>query len=82
MVKRLQDRVVIVTGAGGPRGIGRSVALACARDGAHVVVAGGRAATRVADEIRALGRQSLPLPTDVSNPDDVRGLSVPPGDLV
>ncbi|HEY9599880.1 MAG TPA: SDR family NAD(P)-dependent oxidoreductase, partial [Cyanophyceae cyanobacterium] len=33
---RLQDRVAIVTGAS--RGIGRSVALALAAEGAHVVV--------------------------------------------
>jgi NAD(P)-dependent dehydrogenase (short-subunit alcohol dehydrogenase family) len=36
MTKSLQDKVIIVTGAG--RGIGREIALLCAGEGAKVVV--------------------------------------------
>ena len=36
MAKSLQDKVIIVTGAG--RGIGREIALLCAAEGARVVV--------------------------------------------
>ena len=64
----LKDRVVFITGAS--RGIGRTLALACAREGADVVIA---AKTDVADnpklpgtihdvakEVEALGRKALP----------------------
>jgi citronellol/citronellal dehydrogenase len=70
---RLIDRVVFITGAS--RGIGRAVALACAREGADIVVA---AKTEVADnprlpgtihdvarEVEALGRRALPIRLDV-----------------
>ncbi|XYI00399.1 SDR family oxidoreductase [Sorangium sp. So ce1128] len=70
---RLKDRVVFITGAS--RGIGRAVALACAREGADIVVA---AKTEVAEnprlpgtihdvarEVEALGRRALPLKLDV-----------------
>src|SRR3569832_1307013 len=36
MAKSLQDKVIVVTGAG--RGIGREIALLCAAEGAKVVV--------------------------------------------
>ncbi|MCR4437976.1 MAG: 3-oxoacyl-[acyl-carrier-protein] reductase [bacterium] len=62
----LQDKVAAVTGAG--RGIGRSIALALAREGCHVAVADIDEATAhtTAEEIMDLGRKALALRTDVS----------------
>src|SRR6185295_7919757 len=70
---RLEDRVVFITGAS--RGIGRACALACAREGAHVVVAAKTETAEnprlpgtiheVAAEVEKLGRKALPLKLDV-----------------
>jgi NAD(P)-dependent dehydrogenase (short-subunit alcohol dehydrogenase family) len=63
MKKHLQDRVAIVTGAGG--GLGRAHALELARHGARVVVndlrgdRDGSLGGKVADEIRALGGDAM-----------------------
>jgi NAD(P)-dependent dehydrogenase (short-subunit alcohol dehydrogenase family) len=63
----LQDQVIVVTGAS--QGIGRSIAIACAREGARVVVA-ARSEERligVVEEIAAQGGQALAVPTDVTD---------------
>lgn len=71
-MKYLQDKVAIVTGAGG--GLGRAHALELARHGARVVVndlrgdQDGSCARAVADEIRRLGGEALVDGGDVCDP--------------
>ncbi len=71
---KLNGQTAIVTGAG--RGIGRATALALAREGANVVLAARSVSEieAVADEIRSAGRESLPVPTDVSNKSEVESM--------
>ncbi len=63
----LAERVAIVTGAG--NGIGKAVALAFARAGAHVVAVDVDAgvARATADAVAALGPKALALDTDVGD---------------
>jgi len=70
-VFELKDKIAIVTGSG--TGIGRGIALELARAGANVVVASRNRENleKVAAEIRALGRESLVVPTDVCIPEQV-----------
>jgi NADP-dependent 3-hydroxy acid dehydrogenase YdfG len=67
----LLDEIAIVTGASS--GIGRATALALARDGAHVALAARNDAAlqEVARDIRALGREALVVPTDVTQQEQV-----------
>lgn len=62
----LEERVVIVTGAG--QGLGRAHALALAAHGAHVVVNDvGAAAETVAAEITSTGGYAIAYPADVAD---------------
>lgn len=70
----LKDKVAIVTGA--KRGIGKAIAVTFAEAGADVVVCGRTLAEleEVTSEIRALGRRSLALKTDVTLKNEVTSL--------
>jgi NAD(P)-dependent dehydrogenase (short-subunit alcohol dehydrogenase family) len=63
----LDGRVAVITGGG--TGIGRGAALVLAQYGAHVVLAGRRPEPleSTANEVEALGRRALALPTDVTS---------------
>ncbi|HEV8573152.1 MAG TPA: SDR family NAD(P)-dependent oxidoreductase [Dehalococcoidia bacterium] len=91
MTLPLAGKIAIVTGAARMRGIGRSIALRLAADGADVVVsamqrppqlmrahereAGWRGAASVAEEIVNIGRRALALDVDVTNPVEVREMT-------
>jgi L-rhamnose 1-dehydrogenase len=67
----LKDKVVVVTGAS--RGIGRAIAVGCARHGADVALNfegadAAAAADAVVGEIRALGRRAIALQGDIAQP--------------
>jgi len=68
------DRFALVTG--GSAGIGRATAMALARAGWHVALAGRRREKldEVAREIETLGRRAIAHGCDVADPDAVKGL--------
>jgi 3-oxoacyl-[acyl-carrier protein] reductase len=68
---RLQGRRAIVTGAG--QGIGKSIALKCAEEGADVVIAEWNRETgaQTAEEIQDIGRRALHVSVDVGDKSQV-----------
>jgi citronellol/citronellal dehydrogenase len=78
-MRTLENRVVFITG--GSRGIGRAIALRCARDGARVVVAAKTSEPHpklegtihtVAAEIEAAGGRALALQVDVRSEEQIQ----------
>jgi NAD(P)-dependent dehydrogenase (short-subunit alcohol dehydrogenase family) len=71
---RLDDRVVIVTGASS--GLGVSFAEACGQAGADVVLAARRAEklANTAELVRSTGRRALTVATDVTDPAQCRAM--------
>lgn len=74
-MKRLQDKVAVVTGGGS--GIGKATSLLLAREGAHVVVVSNvkLEVENVAKEIRNLGREGIPYVVDVTDSAKVREMA-------
>jgi NAD(P)-dependent dehydrogenase (short-subunit alcohol dehydrogenase family) len=69
---RLLEKVALITG--GSRGIGQAVALAFAREGAHVAIVGvndHHALAQVEHEVAAIGKDVLALRADVSQKTEV-----------
>jgi 2-hydroxycyclohexanecarboxyl-CoA dehydrogenase len=65
---RFQDRTVLVTGAS--RGIGRSIAMRFAEEGARVAVVArtAEALEETAKRVEELGGRSLAIPADITSP--------------
>ena len=86
----MEGKVALITGAGGMRGVGRATALKLASQGVHVVITDVRrpvddlppgevraewhSIDSVAEQVRDLGGQALPIYADLSNSDEIEGL--------
>jgi NAD(P)-dependent dehydrogenase (short-subunit alcohol dehydrogenase family) len=87
---KLTGQVVLITGAGRKRGIGRATALRLAADGADIAVAAPwrdpatfpahersenwRGIASLADEIRAFGRRAVAIECDVTSSTEVEAM--------
>ena len=78
MANHLKDKIIFITGAS--RGIGREIALRCAKDGAKIVIAAKTADPHpslegtiftVAKEIENAGGKALPIALDVRDEEKV-----------
>ena len=67
----LEGKIALITGGG--RGIGKSIALAFAREGADIAITARTDAQiqKVAEEIRSLGRTCITVAADISKDNDV-----------
>ena len=71
----LKDKVVVVTGGG--RGVGRSIALALAREGARLALVARTESelNAVREEVEALGGEAIAVPTDISDPKQIEDMA-------
>ena len=75
VMKELQGKVAIVTGAGLAKGMGSAAARELAKQGANVVVTDLEAnldgLEKLVKEIELLGSKGLAVKVDVTNPQDI-----------
>jgi 3-oxoacyl-[acyl-carrier protein] reductase len=69
----LKNKIVLVTGAA--RGIGRTIALEFAKEGANVVVNDIMDGTPVAEEIKQMGREAIFLKANIANMQEAEQLA-------
>ncbi len=71
---KLQDKVIIVTGAG--RGMGRAASIALAANGAKVAIISDveSEVNSVTDEIKSKNNKAIPVVTDISNEEQVKSM--------
>ena len=72
---KLKGKTAVITGAG--RGIGRATALELAKEGANIVLVAPEVAEieAVAEEVRALGREALAVPTDIQEKSQIDAMA-------
>ena len=70
----LEGKIIIITGAS--RGLGRALALACAKEGANLTInsRNAKALDLIAEEARSAGLEVLAIPGDVSRSTHVENL--------
>lgn len=71
----LNNKLVLITGAS--KRIGRSLAIACARAGADVIIHYGHSkkeAIETQEQIKSLGRNAWIMPADLSRPNEISDL--------
>ncbi len=75
MRRRIEDMVIVITGASS--GIGRATALALAKQGGNIVVTARRqkALDELAEDCKALGGHALAIPVDVTDESAVQALA-------
>lgn len=73
-LQRLKDKVIVISG--GTKGVGRTIAEACAREGAKVVIGGRdkKAAKEIIEKIKQMGSEGIFAYTDLLKVDDCKNL--------